>query len=112
MPKVTITETLQDDDQLIVRGHIDGVTVTVPAPTDEDPSATEQVPALIEATGWVSAMTNHYDPDAYGNDGHLLEDAKPRQMTSAERKSYCEQLLLDAGGLAGATPLDLNAKKL
>jgi hypothetical protein len=70
------------NDVLLVRAIVDD---------DLDPT---------EARGWVSALTNHYDPDAYGEDGHRLADAKPRHLSDAEARAYCEQLVRDARGIA------------
>lgn len=46
-----------------------------------------------EATGWVSATTNHYSLDAYDAKGNLSKDAKPRAMTPAEVGDYAISLL-------------------
>lgn len=83
------------DDVLLVRGTVEGVPV--------------------EARGWMSAMTNHFEADEYDGDGHLIDGAEPRQMTSAERKTYCETLLREACDEIEADkpePIDLNAKEL
>lgn len=62
------------DDTLVVTAHDDNDT-------------------LFTATGHVSATTNHYDADLYGDDGHLLPDAKPRAMTADEVGAYALALL-------------------
>jgi hypothetical protein len=74
-------------DVLEVRGSVDGEEVT--------------------ATGWVSALTNHYDASAYGDDGHLRDGAKPRKMTKAEQLDYCRRLLV---GVAPPPRRDLRIK--
>lgn len=52
----------------------------------------------LEAFGWVSATTNHYDASAYTTDaaGNLHRDpaALPRAMTAAEVGEYAHSLLL------------------
>ncbi len=60
-------------DVLYVRGSVDGVEV--------------------EALGWVSATTNHYDPADVGEDGYPKPGAKTRAMTAAEARAYVEGLL-------------------
>lgn len=50
----------------------------------------------VRATGWVSAMTNFYPPEAYGEDGHRKAKAKPRAMTDAEKLVYMKSLLSPA----------------
>lgn len=92
---VTIKAILDDgDDVLVVRGTVDGVTIDVPDPDHEGETVKE--PLEFEARGWLSALTNHYDASAYDADGNLKDDAKPRQMTTAERRAYCEGLLVAA----------------
>jgi hypothetical protein len=49
----------------------------------------------VEAQGWVSAMTNHFDAAHYGDDGHRVEDAQPREMTDEEKHAYWLQLLTE-----------------
>jgi hypothetical protein len=54
----------------------------------------------LEATGWVSATTNHYAPSAYSKDAEtdeLVRDAKvePRAMTPAEVGEYAKRLMLE-----------------
>lgn len=44
------------------------------------------------ATGWVSATTNHYDPESYDTDGNLIKKAKPRSMTTVEVATYALSL--------------------
>lgn len=87
------------DDVLVVRGTIDGL-------VDADGELRE-----LEARGWVSALENHYDWDAYVDvidadladenspwattGTHLRADATPRPMTDDERRDYCRNLLLE-----------------
>lgn len=53
-------------------------------------------PVLVQAFGWVSATTNHYDPDQYDQDtGHLVDGATPRQMSQDELLAYAQQLLAE-----------------
>lgn len=66
----------------------------------------------VEAAGWVSATTNHYDPSAYSSDpetGELVRDekAEPRAMTPAEVGAYALSLLPPAAAAATeqATPI-------
>lgn len=47
----------------------------------------------LEARGWVSATSNHYDPGSYDAAGNLLPDARPRAMTAEEVGSYALGLL-------------------
>lgn len=63
-------------DVVTIRGELDGVAHV--------------------AYGWVSAMTNHYGPECYGPDGHLLEDAVPRAMSETEKDAYWRVLLAAA----------------
>ncbi|SRR5260221_6355817 len=92
--KVEITSTHAQGDVLIVRGFVDDHKVL--------------------AQGWMSAMTHHYDPHAYGNaaSGHLIHEYEKddyeeeprkarikvaaREMTPEEKRAYCEKLLIDA----------------
>jgi hypothetical protein len=57
--------------------------------------ATDDAGNEYRATGWVSATTNHFDPHAYGDDGHLDPKAEPRQMTAAEVGEYALSLILE-----------------
>jgi hypothetical protein len=99
MAKVTIKETLDAGaDVLVVRGTVDLVEVA--------------------ARGWMSAMTNHYDPSGYedipestedaphdrAHGRHLKKDATPREMTREEKRAYCERLLLEAAGKSAVGP--------
>ena len=52
---------------------------------------------LLIAHGWVSAMNNHFDPDAYAPDGHLSQDASSRAMTMEEQRAYWRSLLAKPG---------------
>jgi hypothetical protein len=74
-------------DVLLVTGTVDGLDV--------------------QAQGWVSAFTNHFDEHHYSHDedGNLTraEDAQPREMTAEERLSYCERLLIEQNPV----PVDL-----
>lgn len=51
---------------------------------------------LVIAYGWVSALTNHFDEDAYAKDGDRKKGAKAREMTREERREYCERLVREA----------------
>jgi hypothetical protein len=42
----------------------------------------------VKGEGWLSAISNHYDLDSYGPDGHLRPDATPRRMTRDEVTDY------------------------
>lgn len=68
------------DDVLRVTGQVDG----------QD----------VEASGWVSATTNHYAATDYDSDGNLKDGAEPQQMSVAQIRAYCRQLLLDAAAAA------------
>lgn len=46
------------------------------------------------ASGWVSATTHFYPPDAYARDGNRVEGATPRAMTADEALAYQAGLLL------------------
>lgn len=71
-------------DRITVVGTVDG--------HDDDAGQ----PIIVSAAGWVSAMEQHYDPDAYGEDGHRDPDREPRAMTDDERMAYWESLLADS----------------
>jgi len=79
-------------DVLRVTYHVDG----------------EEAPRTV--LGWVSATTNHYDPETYCADRencperdefalpgehrlHRLKGSKPRKMTSSEMRVYAESLI-------------------
>ena len=51
---------------------------------------------LVQATGWVSALENHFGEDAYTKDGDRKKGAKAREMTREERREYCERLVREA----------------
>lgn len=78
----------------------------------------EADPEKYRTAGWLSAITNHFDPEAYLSEdlvqeeefeaedgskfkrrhviaaaGHLHPEAKPREMTEAEVAAYCLRLL-------------------
>jgi hypothetical protein len=88
------------NDVLIVRGTVDG--------------------QPVEACGWLSAMTQHFDdhdyediPEATEDDvhgkahgRHRKADAVPREMTADEKRAYCTRLLETAAGVA--TPISLD----
>lgn len=50
--------------------------------------------------GWITAMTNHFDDDAYFHDeqGNLQRrsDVMPRAMTQEEKVTYWERLLKES----------------
>ncbi len=48
---------------------------------------------IVEAQGWVSALTSHYDPADVGTDGQPRIGAKPRAMTATEIGEYASSLL-------------------
>jgi hypothetical protein len=50
-------------------------------------------PVDVEATGWVSATTNHFPPSAYDALGNRDPAIPPRAMTPAERDAYYLQLV-------------------
>lgn len=74
----------QGDDVLRVEGTLDGEAAT--------------------AYGWVTATTNYYPPDAYADDGHLVDGAKARAMKKGELRDYCTRLLADAAPPAETPP--------
>lgn len=53
----------------------------------------------VEARGWASAITNHYDASANDAKGQRKPNQKPRAMTAAEVKAYCEQRIREANGI-------------
>lgn len=78
------------DDVIVVYGTVEGIEGTV------------------RATGWASAMENHYPDSAYDSEGALKLKAvkpsgdalgdpvtKPRKMTKLEKLRYCKQLLIE-----------------
>lgn len=73
--RVTAADT--DSDLLLVEGLVD------------------EVP--VQASGWVTAMTNFYPPEAYiqGDDGGLVlvDAATARPMTDSEKMVYWQSLL-------------------
>lgn len=99
---IRVTEAIDlGGDVLLVRGELEADGETVP----------------LEAKGWVSALENHYPPDAYDRDGALkLKDTadgapgdpehEPRKMSKAERLEHCRGLL-EAAAAATATPKSL-----
>lgn len=135
--KVEIREVLDvGDDVLLVRGTVEGVTQTVTQPlldakgkqrtrgrgaSKEPIFERVEEPIVVEARGWVSALENHYPPEAYDDAGALrLKSTRkgapgdpqhePRPMSPAERRAYAEQLLRDRVErelAATATPVTL-----
>lgn len=81
------------DDILNVTGHRGVQQARVGTEDDGVSPIYEDRPVVIEARGWVSAMTNHFDPDAIGTDGHRKPNTTPREMTDAERHAYAVSLL-------------------
>jgi hypothetical protein len=59
---------------------------------------------VFSATGWVSATTNYFPPDQYGEDGHLIEGAAARAMTQAEIGDYALALVLEQNPQLQAVP--------
>jgi len=47
----------------------------------------------VAAQGWVSATTNHYDPNDDHDDGTRRANAKPRALTPEETLEYARGLL-------------------
>lgn len=94
MSKIVILETLAQGDVLLVRGTVDG-----------EP---------VEARGWLSATRNHVCESDFEEvkpgckhrcaGRHHKVGAKPREMTKAEARAYCERLLREAVAPAAATP--------
>lgn len=95
------------DDVLLVRGT-DGRTEYVCVGTEDDGTPiVDERPVVFEATGWVSAITNHFDASDYFPDGNRKplpppdgvssgernEFAMPRKMTAKERTAYAVGLL-------------------
>ena len=78
--KVSKVEDL-GDDRLRVTGTVEGAT----GPDGE--------PVEVVASGWVSAMTNHYDAEHYDAEGQLVEGATSREMTDDEKHAYWVALL-------------------
>jgi len=74
---IVVRRVLAREDDLYVQGFVDGIP--------------------IAAHGWVSATTNHFDPDAYGPYGDRHPDAVSRQMNEAEQLAYYERLLEEQG---------------
>lgn len=111
MVDLTILE-LHDlgNDVLRVRGT-DGTTETVRAGTEDDGTPiTEERQRVFEATGWVSALTNHYDEAAYDPEtGHRDNAAKPRAMVDDERTAYAVRLLREQNEALREGPRDLLA---
>lgn len=69
------------NDVLLVRGTTDAMQTE-----DGDPLP-------IEARGWISATSNHFDPEYYGDDGHRKPGATARAMTKDEQRAYATGLL-------------------
>jgi hypothetical protein len=109
MADLTILE-LHDlgNDVLRVRGT-DGSTRAVRVGTEDDGTTpvVEEQPVVYEATGWVSALTNHYDESAYDKDGHRKDTAKSRAMTDEERAEYAANLLREQNAELREPPRDL-----
>lgn len=72
------------NDRILVTGTVDG---------HNDPDGN---PVIVQAPGWLSAMTNYYPADAYGEDGHLVDGATAREMTDDEKHAYWADLLSSA----------------
>jgi len=80
MAEISVTEVLDvGNDVLFVMGEIDG--------------------NAASASGWVSALENHYAADAYDEEGNLkLDDdgepiSEPRPMDEDEKLVYCKRIL-------------------
>ena len=116
MPIITITDVVDlGDDVLEARGTYPGRDVFVEQDdTGADILVERDVLIPVAARGWVSATTNHYDPDAYYTDdliapdpnsdnpnatvyvhraGDRKPDAKPRQLSKDEIRAYALGLL-------------------
>ena len=88
-----LIEVLDVGDDVLLARAVDTDQVA-PEGWDTDTQG-EWTPDVLEATGWVSATTNHYDASAYSEaDGDLVRDAKakPRAMTKAEVAAYALSL--------------------
>lgn len=75
------------------------------------------IPVVLEARGHVSALTNHYDPSAYGEDGNRDPKAEARAMNGDEARAYMIGLLREQNALAvppeeAAPPRSLDLAKL
>lgn len=66
----------------------DSFTITYVEVYGEDGVGPEQA-----VTGWVSAMTNFFPADQYGEDGHLRPDSVSRSMTMDEVHEYWSELV-------------------
>lgn len=76
---ITILDALDaGNDLLTIQANVEGV-------VDADGN-----PKVVEATGWVSALTNYYPPYCYGEGGNLLPGSVPRAMTTPEKLTYCK----------------------
>jgi len=73
--------------------------------TDGEADPATGQPRELSAYGWLSALTNHYDPSDYDPDtGHRRAGAQPRAMTAAERVTYYAALIAAAIPAASSTP--------
>jgi hypothetical protein len=71
---IEIVKIVQSGDLLTIEGLVDGKPIT--------------------ATGWASAINNHYDPEQYDEETrHFKVEATPRKMTKEEQEAYIKQLL-------------------
>lgn len=81
------------NDILLIKGTNGTYRVRTGTQDDGVTPIFEDLPVEIEARGWISATTNHFDADAYGDDGHRVSGANPRAMTEQERAEYALRLL-------------------
>lgn len=103
MTDFTILQTTHvGDDLLLVRG------------THPDVVGSDGEPAILEASGWVSAITNHYDDNSLDANGQRKPGTKARVMTASEAQAYVQRLLWEHNGhlippdrQPDARPLDL-----
>ena len=63
---------------------------------------------VVEARGWVSATTNHFDPAAYDAKGQRKANQTPRAMTKAEVTEYATMLVRRAAGLPDQDPVKVD----
>jgi hypothetical protein len=84
----------KSNDLLLITAQVGVETVRVGTDDDGETPIFEERPIAIEARGWVSATTNHFDADAYDPaTGHRTPDAKPREMTEDEKRAYAERVV-------------------
>lgn len=96
---VTILEAFDaGNDVLLIHATADGV-------VDEQGD-----PLLLIATGWVSALLNHFEPAAYQPDGHRDPAVGARPMSAAEQLAYCQERVFAVYPQASPLPVALGIK--